>query len=312
MKRRGLYDDAAIVFVSDHGEELWEHGAFGHSLGRLYDEAVRVPLIVKPAGKGRAGGRVVETQVRAFDVMPTLLEFAGLPVTGGLDARSLVPLLAADGPDRLAVIETRSRGLAVRNRRWKYILESWRKTGPMELLFDLQADPDETNDVAPKHPDVTERMRVQALDYRMLHRPGRYVVVIGDETATSGERVLRDVKAAYPIFGIPPAVDEDGSVRFDGESEGPLVLVSLVRAAGPILVGETNTTRRREFTRYAAGVLDRLVRQHRTGVHLFEGPPPVADESQDVRTMDQQQLEALRALGYLGDDEDPYADPDNR
>ena len=106
LKRRDLYDNAVILFVSDHGEELLEHGRFGHSEGRVYDEAVRVPLIVKPVKGDFPSGAVVTTQVRAFDVMPTLLELARVPIPDDIDARSLVPLLTVEEPDRLAVAET--------------------------------------------------------------------------------------------------------------------------------------------------------------------------------------------------------------
>jgi hypothetical protein len=303
LKDRGLYDDALIVFVSDHGEELWEHGAFGHSLGRLYDEAVRVPLIVKPPGKSPVRGRVVQTQVRAFDVMPTLLELAGIPLTGDIDAQSLVPLLTRDGPDRLAVIETRSRGFAVRSRNWKYMLESWRKPMPAERLFDLQADPGETEDVAADRPDIVERMRLAVLDYRMLNRPGRYVAVIRKGSAATEDTVLRDVTAAYPIYGLAPVVDEDGVVRFEGTPDGPLVLVAHVRTPGPIRVGDADSSPQ-TFIRYTPGDLPRLVRDAREGVYLFEGPPAVAEAARPLQSMDQQQLDALRAPGYLGGDEE--------
>jgi len=122
LRERGLYDDAVIAFVSDHGEQLWEHGGFGHSQDMLHDEVVRVPLIVKPPRGAFPAGTVVETQVRGFDVMPTILELAGLPVEPGLDAESLVPLFdATDAPDRLAVTESSTFGIAVRSRKWKYI-----------------------------------------------------------------------------------------------------------------------------------------------------------------------------------------------
>jgi arylsulfatase A-like enzyme len=302
LKSRGLYDDAVIVFVSDHGEELWEHGGFGHSRGKLYDEAIRVPLIVKPARGSFPPDRVVAAQVRAFDVMPTLLELAGIPVPDDLDARSLVPLLSADGPDRLAVIETAQRGLAVRTRKWKYILETWLQPMPRELLFDLQADALEQHDVAAQQPERVARMRLQALDYLMLNRPGRYLVVIAADSAPSGDLVLRGVNDSQALYGPAPQLDEDGSLRIEGGSPGPLVLVARLRAGESILVGEADAAPRNSI-RYAYGDLDRLLRNGAAGVHLFEGPKPAVEDVPAPRTMDEQQLEALRALGYLGDGE---------
>ncbi len=77
LKRLGVYDGAALVLLSDHGEGLGEHGELEHGV-LLYREALQVPLIVKlPRGK-RAGTRVADP-ARLLDVAPTLLELADLP-----------------------------------------------------------------------------------------------------------------------------------------------------------------------------------------------------------------------------------------
>jgi arylsulfatase A-like enzyme len=89
LKRQPYYDDMVIVFLSDHGEEFFEHGQTGH-LGRFYDEHIRVPLIVR-APEGKSGE--IDTLVRNFDVMPTLLDYAGIPLPDGMDAVSLRPLV---------------------------------------------------------------------------------------------------------------------------------------------------------------------------------------------------------------------------
>jgi arylsulfatase A-like enzyme len=304
LKSRNLYDDAVIIFVSDHGEELWEHGHFGHDWGRLHDEAIRVPLIVKPVRRSSARGKVVATQVRGFDVMPTLLELAGIPVPEGLDARSLVPLLAPDAPsapDRVAVIETAKQGLAVRNRSWKYILRYWKIPAPSETLFDLRSDPGEQSDVAAQHADVVEPMRLQTLDYLLFHRSGRYLVAVGEDSPGHHEYLIRGAASATAFFGIVPQPVKGGAVLFEGESAGPLVAVALLDTAGPITVGETEYSLE-DFHRYATGDLDRLLRDGKSGLHLFEGPPHMAEAPVSLQTMDLQQIEALRALGYVGDD----------
>jgi len=71
----GALDDTAVVVTSDHGEELAEHGAFEHAHGRVWDECVRVPMIVRPAGG--AAGRRSPVPVTTLDVAPTLLAWAG-------------------------------------------------------------------------------------------------------------------------------------------------------------------------------------------------------------------------------------------
>ena len=83
-----LYDDTVVVFTSDHGEEFWEHGRVMH--GRtLYEEAIRVPLLIRhPRGLG-AAARVAEP-VELTDIPATLLALAGLPAPYELDGRSLI------------------------------------------------------------------------------------------------------------------------------------------------------------------------------------------------------------------------------
>jgi arylsulfatase A-like enzyme len=82
LKKRGLYDQLTIVVTADHGEEFQEHGGFWHGT-TLYDEVVRVPLLIKLPGNQR-GGSVLTSFVQSIDLMPTLLEFAKLPVPHGV------------------------------------------------------------------------------------------------------------------------------------------------------------------------------------------------------------------------------------
>jgi arylsulfatase A-like enzyme len=78
LKAQGRYDNAVIVVTADHGEEFLEHGGWWHGT-TLYDEQVRVPLIMKLPKNARAGTRV-PWQVRQIDVAPTLLELADFEV----------------------------------------------------------------------------------------------------------------------------------------------------------------------------------------------------------------------------------------
>jgi len=304
LKSRGLYDEAVIVFVSDHGEEFWEHGAFGHGHGKLFDEGVRVPLIVKPAAGTAPAGRIVQTQVRAFDVMPTLLELAGVPVSADLDAQSLVPLLTGDtstSPDRLAVTETFNGGLSVRTRNWKYISRSWRNRNSSEALFDLQADPGERQDVAAEQPAVVARMRLQMLDYLMLHRPGCYLVAIEAGSGSACDWLVHGMASPTHVHGIEARPLQDGRVHFEGPAGGPLAIVCRFARAGPLRVGGADSPER-VCARYRAGDLQRLLLVPQSGLHFFAGPSPAEKEPRLPQTMDPRQLEALRAMGYLGSD----------
>ena len=68
LRERGLYDDALILFTSDHGEEFHEHGWVGWHSHTLYDELLRVPLVVKLPGN-RAAARRIAHQVRLTDLV---------------------------------------------------------------------------------------------------------------------------------------------------------------------------------------------------------------------------------------------------
>jgi arylsulfatase A-like enzyme len=95
LRRAGRLDDTAILFVADHGEELFEHGNVEH--GRtLFEEQLRIPMIWRLPG-GRGGGRRIASRVDQLDVTPTLLELAGAPVPPELPGRSLAGALAG-GP----------------------------------------------------------------------------------------------------------------------------------------------------------------------------------------------------------------------
>ena len=82
LKKQGLYDRALIVFASDHGEGLGDHGEDEHGVF-LYRETIRVPLFVKLPGSRGAASRV-RAPVGLIDVFPTIAEAAGVPAAAGL------------------------------------------------------------------------------------------------------------------------------------------------------------------------------------------------------------------------------------
>jgi len=91
LKAEGRLENALVVITGDHGEEFWENGRFGHRAG-LRDEVLRVPLIVWGPGLVPAG-RVIEDDVAIYDVLPTLIDYAGLPEEPAIYGRSLKPLI---------------------------------------------------------------------------------------------------------------------------------------------------------------------------------------------------------------------------
>ena len=114
LDQRGLLDDSLVVLVSDHGEMLGEHGYVNHSIG-MYDEELRVPLIVHFPADEHAGRRV-GSQVALLDVLPTLLQVVGAPPPAGIHGLALQDLLAAPEPrERLIFSEGVHNIMSVRS-----------------------------------------------------------------------------------------------------------------------------------------------------------------------------------------------------
>jgi hypothetical protein len=160
LKRRGLYDGALIVFVSDHGEEFRERGHLGHG-STLFEELVRVPLVVKYPG-GRYAGSRVDRQVQLVDVFPTILKSQGLPVPEGIVGRPLDQALVGPPIDRPAVFETKHRenvAYGARAEGKKYVREFYPED--RELYLDLVRDPRESEErTAASDPAFTALKRV--------------------------------------------------------------------------------------------------------------------------------------------------------
>lgn len=131
-------DDWIIVYTSDHGEMLGEHGIWEKK--QFFEGSARVPLIIRWPQK--FAPRVVGENVSLCDLFATLCELAGLPVPAGLDSRSLVPLMRGDAGrwDNEAVSQYQGKNLMIKRGNLKY--QSYGADIP-EVLFDLSKDPGE-------------------------------------------------------------------------------------------------------------------------------------------------------------------------
>lgn len=144
----GLAENTWLCFTSDHGELLGDHHLFRK--GPPYEGSTRIPLILSgPDGSHPAGERRDEV-VELRDVMPTLLDCAGLPVPESVDGRSVLPLACGERVDwrpwlhgEHVVFDQSVQWLT--DGRQKYI---WFSADGREQLFDLVADPHETRDLA--------------------------------------------------------------------------------------------------------------------------------------------------------------------
>ncbi|MEM9555163.1 MAG: sulfatase [Acidobacteriota bacterium] len=100
LRDRGVFDDLLLVIVSDHGEEFLEHGGWEHGK-TLYEEQLRVPLVIKLPGAEAAGLRI-DGRADHVDLLPTVLDVVGLEPPAGLDGQSLLPAVRAVAAGRKA------------------------------------------------------------------------------------------------------------------------------------------------------------------------------------------------------------------
>lgn len=189
MERQGLMKDTLIFFTADHGDFLGDHWLGEKEL--FYDTVQKVPFIVRdPRPEADASRGTVDSRfVEAVDVLPTVLDTLGLPgASQRIEGRSLVPLLHGQSPGwrgftyseldysfreaRLLLGKTpqQARAFSIRDQRWRYVY--W--LDAPEQLYDLQADPDQMQDLGTQasHATVREQLRTTLLDFlaRRKHR----------------------------------------------------------------------------------------------------------------------------------------------
>ena len=185
LKESGLYDDSLIIFTSDHGEEFWEHGGVDHG-HTLYDELLRVPLIIKiPGGRSR---EVLNSVVSLESITPTVLEACEITVDfDHFSHGSLSPLLGlSQGPYlEKAVVST---GLLYYEDRESVVFDGHKYIRNLltmdEELYNLETDPGEKESVLSLFPD---RVR-KAKDILQKHQEDsakireRFGIVEGEKT----------------------------------------------------------------------------------------------------------------------------------
>ena len=179
LAERGLAGGTLVVVAGDHGEGLLDHDYLHHGL-QLYDEAVRVPLVLR-LPSGERSPRVVRRPVGLVDVEPTILDLLQLPgEREGMQGTSLVPLLAGardGGAARPLLLQRRSYApgtvvseLAVKGEKWalregRFKLIDAPEEGTREL-YDLVLDPGERHDLAAARPETAARLARALADAR--------------------------------------------------------------------------------------------------------------------------------------------------
>ncbi len=173
-----LFDNTVVVFMSDHGAMLGEHGQFLKGPDKLRGQVTHVPLLIRaPDGPG---GEKVDGFVQIPDVMPTVIHLLGLKPPSRVTGANLWPPAQGDARAlRDHVVQTYGWVGAVRTKEWSYS-EIWKPEAhqdqyrvlpgaPLNIykpqLYNLEKDPNELTDVADRHPDVTRQMSAKMKDY---------------------------------------------------------------------------------------------------------------------------------------------------
>jgi hypothetical protein len=305
-----LPDDAVVVFTSDHGEALGEHGAWGHGLN-LYQEALDVPLIIRAPGlsAGDEGG-----PIELLDVGPTVLDLMGVSLAEGMVGRSLLavgprqPIVSTTfggGPlrwswrrgDRKVVIRTAAQpGLGAESR------SAMREERPLPaggFQFDLESDPDEGSptEIADELVPAVAGAFAESAG-RMV--PGLQLLAIGRRGPVAAEIQMPGSVQVIQAWGVGPIdVRHRGDRVSVGCEQGfPVCGVAIRIEPTPdrvVAVGDPS-----EWLGVATGEpidLDRLAApsgEVDAGLRLWRNP-----ERALVVGGIEETVERLRALGYI-------------
>ena len=151
LDQRGLYDEAIIIVVSDHGEGLGDHGESEHGV-LLYREALHVPLIIK-LPRGQMSGRRVSAPAQVIDIFPSVLSLIGAKVPEGLQGTPLIDLAEGGGPaHRTVYSETLYPRVHLGWSELRSLIDSRMHyiEGPKPELFDIVSDSAESTNVREK------------------------------------------------------------------------------------------------------------------------------------------------------------------
>lgn len=160
LERTGLAENTIVLFTSDHGYHMGEHGHWQKTT--LFENATRVPLVI--AGPGvEAKGQTAKAPVEMVDFYPTLAELAGFESPAYLSGVSLVPALKdASVAPRKSALSQYENGYSLRTQRWRYT--EWGDQGADgKELYDHETDPEELKNLAatPEHAETLTRLAGQ-------------------------------------------------------------------------------------------------------------------------------------------------------
>jgi iduronate 2-sulfatase len=230
LDRLKLADNTIVVLWSDHGFHLGDHGLWTKHTN--YEQANRTPLIIAAPGVTQNGSSTRQL-AESVDIFPTLAELAGLPAPSGpqpIDGKSLVPVLrnpAVRVRDHAFHVFPRARlGRAIRTERFRLV--EWRNIGdsdqiPELELYDYEADPLETRNLAGQQPEIVAQLRGTLAKYPQPVDPSATAAV-----ARGGKAAAADTPA------VPAEAAGRGNDRSDPAARHPDIVIFLTDDQGQL------------------------------------------------------------------------------
>jgi len=198
-----VLDNTVILFCSDHGEMLYDHGLVAKSLP--YDASARVPFLLRlPPAMGALRRATVDAPIEMRDVLPTLCELAGVAIPPSIEGQSVLPFCRGETPAWRPYLHGEHTAGRYSNQWltdgvWKYI---WYSQLGIEQLFHLRDDPQETHDLAPQLREEVSGWRARLID-ELAGRPEDYVqdghLVVGRPAQPVLPTVASPLRVAEPV-----------------------------------------------------------------------------------------------------------------
>lgn len=164
IEKLKLSDNTIIIITSEHGDELYDHGSFDRfGQNNLYEEVVHIPLIIRNPALNLKGKRITSL-VQLVDIMPTLLDFLGIPINKEAQGLSLFPLIEGknikDNFNKYVYAEADCNKRSIRTKEWKLIYSSNKYE-----LYNLYRDLKEEHSIVDQKPEVVYELMQKLSDW---------------------------------------------------------------------------------------------------------------------------------------------------
>ena len=228
LDRRGLLKKSLIVFTSDHGEGLGEHGESSHGYF-IYQSTLHVPLIIRwPAGSRRLAQDRVDEPASLLDVAPTILDAIGVTRPSAMRGRSLIGAGSGEEIYSESLYARRHFGCAVlrslRAGRYKFV------EAPKPELYDLASDPNEQRNIYEEQRSKATALRERITSVRASSPASRKSPLPTPETAAA-LRSLGYLSGSTSSSRLEPRVDPKDRIGDFEQYVGALALASAGRLA---------------------------------------------------------------------------------